>query len=298
MKQQLKGTFCLLLATVIWGSTFVAQSVGMDLIGPFTFQAVRCALAAIGLLPVVYVADRFKNDGKTFIKRWLDKKLWKAGLLCSIPLFLACNLQQLGLVETDAGKSAFITAMYIIIVPLIGIFRKCKVSKLIPVSVGLAVVGLYFLCCMGVTSMTTGDLFLLGCALMFAIQITFIDMFALDLDTIRLNCIQSLFCALFSAAVMLPLEAPDIGNILQCWLPLAYAGFLSMGAAYTLQIIGQKSLEPSTASLIMSLESVFAVLSGWIVLGEQLSLWEGIGCILVFAAVILSQIPIKEKATA
>lgn len=295
MKQQLKGTFCLLLATVIWGSAFVAQSVGMDLVGPFTFQAVRCALAAIGLLPVIYVADRFKSDGKTFIKRWLDKNLWQTGLLCSIPLFLACNLQQLGLVETDAGKSAFITAMYIIIVPLIGILRKCKVSKLIPVSVALAVAGLYFLCCMGVTSITAGDLLLLGCALMFAVQITFIDMFALNLDAIRLNCIQAFFCAVFSAAVMFPMEAPDMGNILQCWLPLAYAGFLSMGAAYTLQIIGQKSLEPSTASLIMSLESVFAVLSGWIILGERLTLWEGIGCILVFAAVILSQIPVKEK---
>lgn len=293
--KQLKGTLSLLLATVIWGSAFVAQSVGMDLIGPFTFQAVRCALAAIGLLPVIYVADRFKNDGKTFAKRWLDKKLWKAGLLCSIPLFLACNLQQLGLVDTDAGKSAFITAMYIIIVPLIGILRKCKVSKLIPVSVVLAVAGLYFLCCIGVTSVTAGDLLLLGCALMFAIQITLIDMFALDLDAIRLNCIQAFFCAVFSALVMFPLETPDIGSILQCWLPLSYAGFLSMGAAYTLQIIGQKSLEPATASLIMSLESVFAVLSGWIILGERLTPWEGIGCVLVFAAVILSQIPIKEK---
>ena len=297
MKQQLKGTFCLLLATVIWGSTFVAQSVGMDLIGPFTFQAVRCGLAAIGLLLVIAVADRFKKDGKTFLQRWRSKKLWKAGLLCSIPLFLACNLQQLGLVETDAGKSAFITAMYIIIVPLIGIFRKCKVSKLIPVSVGLAVAGLYFLCCMGVTSITSGDLLLLGCAFMFAVQITLIDMYALELDAIRLNCLQAFFCALFSSLVMFTLETPDMNNILQCWLPLCYAGFLSMGAAYTLQILGQKALEPSTASLIMSLESVFAVLSGWLILGEQLTLWEGIGCILVFAAVILSQIPAKEKAT-
>lgn len=298
MRQQLRGTFCLLLATVIWGSAFVAQSVGMDLIGPFTFQAVRCALAAIGLIPVIAIADGFKKDGRTFLKRWMDKKLWGTGLLCSIPLFFACNLQQLGLVDTDAGKSAFITAMYIVIVPLIGIFRNRKVSRLIPVSVGLAVVGLYFLCCMGVTNITTGDLFLLGCALMFAIQITLIDMYAMDLDAIRLNCIQAFFCAVFSAAVMFPLETPDMGNILQCWLPLAYAGFLSMGAAYTLQIIGQKSLEPATASLIMSLESVFAVLSGWLILGEKLTLWEGVGCILVFAAVILSQIPAKEKVSA
>jgi len=298
MRQRLRGTFCLLLATVIWGSAFVAQSVGMDLVGPFTFQAVRCALAAIGLIPVIAFADRFKKDGKTFLRRWLDKKLWATGLVCSIPLFLACNLQQLGLVDTDAGKSAFITAMYIVIVPLIGIFRKRKVSKLIPVSVGLAVVGLYFLCCMGVTNITTGDLFLLGCALMFAIQITLIDMYAMDLDAIRLNCIQAFFCAVFSAIVMFLFETPSMGNILQCWLPLAYAGFLSMGLAYTLQIVGQKAMEPSAASLIMSLESVFAVLAGWIILGERLTLWEGIGCILVFAAVILSQIPVKEKVSA
>ena len=298
MKQQLRGTFYLLLATVIWGSAFVAQSVGMDLVGPFTFQAVRCALAAIALLPAIALADGFKNDGKTFLQRWMNKKLWKTGLLCSIPLFFACNLQQVGLVDTDAGKSAFLTAMYIIIVPLIGMFRKQKVSKLIGISVVLAVVGLYFLCCMGVTSITLADLLLLGCALMFAIQIILVDMYAMDLDAIRLNCIQAFFCAVFSATVMFPLESPDVENILQCWLPLCYAGVLSMGVAYTLQIVGQKVLEPSTASLIMSLESVFAVLAGWMILGERLTLWEGIGCVLVFAAVILSQIPVKEKVKA
>ena len=296
MRQQLKGTLYLLFATVIWGSAFVAQSVGMDLIGPFTFQSVRCTLAALALLPAIAIADRFKNDGKTFFSRWKNKKLWKTGLLCSIPLFFACNLQQMGLVETDAGKSAFLTAMYIIIVPLIGIFRKQKISKLLGISVVLAVIGLYFLCCMGITGINLTDLMLLGCALMFSIQIILVDMYAMDLDAIRLNCIQALFCAVFSTAVMLPLETPDMGSILQCWLPLTYAGVLSMGLAYTLQIVGQKSLEPSTASLIMSLESVVAVLSGWLILKEQLTLWEGIGCILVFAAVILSQLPTKEKA--
>lgn len=228
----------------------------------------------------------------------MDKKLWKTGLLCSIPLFFACNLQQIGLVDTDAGKSAFLTAMYIIIVPLIGIFRKQKVSKLIGISVVLAVVGLYFLCCMGVTSITSADLLLLGCALMFAIQIMLVDMYAMDLDAIRLNCIQAFFCAVFSTAVMFLLETPSMSNIVQCWVPLCYAGILSMGLAYTLQIVGQKVLEPSTASLIMSLESVFAVLAGWMILGERLTLWEGIGCVLVFTAVILSQIPVKEKGKA
>lgn len=294
MKQQLRGSLCLLLATIIWGSAFVAQSVGMDHIGPFTFQAVRCGLAVIGLLPVIAVSDRWKKDGKTFISRWKDAKLWKAGLLCGVPLFLACNLQQLGLVDTDAGKSAFLTAMYIVIVPIFSIFRKEKPSKMIPLSVVLAVAGLYCLSCVGVTGISKGDLLLLGCALMFAVQIVFIDIFAQDVDALRLNLIQALVCAILSSVVMVFTEQPAWSSIAACWLPLAYAGFLSMGAAYSLQIIGQKALKPSVASLIMSLESVFAVLFGWLLLHETLTLWEGIGCVLVFAAVILSQLPDKK----
>ena len=156
MNQKLRGSLSLLIATLIWGSTFVAQSVGMDYIGPFTFQAVRCGLAAVGLVPVIWLFDRKLNDGKTFLKRWLDKRLWKAGILCGIPLFLACNLQQLGLVDTDAGKSAFLTAMYIVIVPVLGIFLKKKPSIMVPISVTLAVCGLYCLSCVGVTQISTG----------------------------------------------------------------------------------------------------------------------------------------------
>lgn len=294
MKKQFRGSICLLLATLIWGSTFVAQSVGMDHIGPFTFQAVRCVLAVIGLLPVIAIADRRKNDGKTFFSRWADKKLWKAGILCGIPLFLACNLQQLGLVDTDAGKSAFLTAMYIVIVPVFGIFLKKKPSKMIPVSVLLAVAGLYCLSCVGVTSISTGDLLLLGCAFMFAVQIIFVDIFAVSVDALRLNTIQALVCAVLSGIVMVFTETPTWRTITACWLPLAYAGFLSMGAAYSLQIIGQQHLQPSAASLIMSLESVFAVLCGCLILNETLTKWEILGCVLVFAAVILSQIPDKK----
>lgn len=293
MKKQLRGSLSLLLATLIWGSTFVAQSVGMDHIGPFTFQAVRCLLAVIGLLPVVAIADRRKNDGKTFAARWCDKKLWKAGILCGIPLFLACNLQQLGLVDTDAGKSAFLTAMYIVIVPIFGIFLKKKPSKMIPVSVLLAVGGLYCLSCVGVTSISTGDLLLLGCALMFAVQIIFVDLFAVSVDPLRLNTIQALVGAVLSGIIMVFTEEPSWQTILPCWLPLCYAGFLSMGAAYSLQIIGQQYLQPTAASLIMSLESVFAVLFGCLLLKETLTEWEFLGCVLVFAAVVLSQLPDK-----
>ncbi len=300
MKKQLKGSILLLLATVIWGSAFVSQSIGMDHIGPFTFQAVRCWLAIIGLLPVIAIADRRKCDGKTFVSRWADKKLWKAGLLCGIPLFLACNLQQVGLVDTDAGKSGFLTAMYIVIVPVIGIFLKRKPTIMVPISVGLAVVGLYFLSCMGVTQISTGDLLTIGCAIMFAVQITFVDIFAGDLDALRLNTIQALVCTILSTIIMFLTEEPNWQSISACALPLAHVGFLSMGVAYSLQIIGQKYIEPSTASLIMSLESVFAVICGVLFLHETMTKWEIIGCILVFSAVILSQVPVparKSKVT-
>ncbi len=296
MKKQLKGSLLLLFATVIWGSAFVAQSVGMDHIGPFTFQAVRCALAVVGLLPVIWLADRRRTDGKTFLSRWCDKKLWKAGILCAVPLFLAVNLQQVGIVSTDPGKSAFLTAMYIVMVPIIGLFLRRRPSPLIPVSVLLATVGLYLLSCVGVTKISTGDILLLGCALMFAVQITFVDQFAGSVDALRLNCLQAFWCAVGSAAVMFFTEQPTLQAIADCALPLSYAGFLSMGAAYSLQIMGQRDLEPTVASLIMSLESVFAVFFGWLILGDTMNPWETAGCILVFSAVILSQIPVKAKA--
>jgi len=298
MKKQIKCSMLLLLATVIWGSAFVSQSVGMDHIGPFTFQAVRCAVAFVGLIPVILIADRFKNDQKSFIKRWADLRLWKAGLLCGIPLFLACNLQQVGLVDTDAGKSGFLTAMYIVIVPLIGIFLKRKATIMVPISVALAVVGLYFLSCVGVTQVNTGDLLTIGCAVMFAVQITFVDIFAQDADALRLNAIQALVCSLLSACVMLFTETPTWSGIYSCTLPLLHTGLLSMGLAYYLQIIGQKHLDTTPASLIMSLESVFAAVFGVLILHETMTGWEILGCVLVFAAVILSQIPVGKKVSA
>lgn len=296
MRNKIQGSLSILLATVLWGSTFVAQSVGMDHIGPFTFQAVRCGLGVLAMLPVILLTDRFKHDGKTFCTRWKSKKLWTAGILCGIPLFLACNLQQLGIVDTDAGKSAFLTAMYIVIVPILGIFLKRKPSFMIPISVALAVLGLYFLSFAGVPRVSRGDLLLLACALMFAIQITVVDRYVHMVDALRLNLIQALVCTVLSSIVMFLTETPTIRTLLDCWLPLCYAGFLSMGAAYSLQIIGQKHLEPAAASLIMSLESVFAVLCGCLILKERLTFSETLGCILVFVAVILSQIPTKKAA--
>ena len=295
MKKQIRSVCLLLLCTMIWGLAFVAQSVGMEHIGPFTFQAVRCFLAVIGLLPLCLIADRFKKDGKNFFSRWKDKNLWRAGILCGIPLFLACNLQQMGLVDTDAGKSAFLTAMYIVIVPVLGIFLKRKPSKMIFVCVALAVAGLYCLSCVGVTRVNTGDLLLLGCAFAFAVQIIMVEFFGLNVDALRLNMIQALVCALLSSVLMFSFEAPTWQAIGDAWLPLAYAGFLSMGIAYFLQILGQKDLELSVASILLSMESVFAAVFGALLLRETMTAWEWLGCFLMFSALILSQVKFKKK---
>lgn len=296
MKNKIAGTIILLITTIIWGSAFVSQSVAMDHLGPFSFQAIRCAIAVAGLLPVIAISDKLKHEEKSFWKRWADKKLWLAGIMCGIPLFLACNLQQLGLADdTDPGKSGFLTAMYVVIVPIIGIFRKKKPTIMIPISVTLAVIGLYFLSCVGVTSISTGDLLTLGCALMFAIQITFVDIFANSIDPFRLNTIQALICSVSSAIIAIFSEAPSWQGVGASIIPLIHTGLFSMGLGYALQIIGQKKTDPTIASLIMSLESVFAVLFGWILCNDGLTFWETIGCILVFIAVILSQIPFKTK---
>lgn len=296
MKNQLKGSLSILLAVIIWGSTFVAQSLGMDHVGPFTFQAIRCALGALGLLPVIFFFDRKKNDGKNFLSRFADRQLWKAAVCCAIPLFFAANLQQLGIVSTDAGKSAFLTAMYIVFVPLLGLFFRKKPSPMVPLAVVIAVVGLYFLSCYGVTSVNIGDIYLIGCAIAFAFQIIFVDKYANTVDPLRLNCLQAAICAFGSAVVMIFTETPTLNGIRESWWGMCYAGFLSMGAAYTLQILGQKNMDATLASLIMSLESVVAVLCGALFLQERLTQWETIGCILVFTAVVLSQIPIKFKS--
>lgn len=296
MKNKFRGIAFLLTATIIWGSAFVAQSRGMDYIGPFTFQTMRGVFAIVGLLPIIFIAD--KLTGKSFFSGWKNPKLWLGGSICAIPLFFAANLQQAALVSVDAGKAAFLTAMYIVIVPIFGIFRKQKISAMIPICVLLCVGGLYCLSCVGVDRVQPGDLLLLLSALMFAVQITAVDHFAPEVDGLRLNFIQSLVCTILSSVLMFLFETPSIGAIALCVGPLCYAGFLSTGVAYSMQILGQKELDSSTASLIMSLESVFAVLCGAILLKETMTGWEILGCSLVFLAVILSQIPLPRKKQA
>ena len=292
MKNKLYGSLALAFATIIWGSTFIAQSVGMNHIGPKTFQAARCTLGGLFLFPVVFLFDK---DKKNFLANWLNPQLWKAGIVCGFALFVAGGLQQIGMVYTTAGKAGFITAMYIILVPILGVFLKKRPSPACWVSVCMAVIGLYLLSFRGGAEVNIGDLCMLGCALGFAVQITLIDRMAGSLDALRLNAIQALVCGFFSGICMVLTEDPQIDNLIQCWLPIGYAGILSMGIAFSLQIVGQKYLEPTPASLIMSLESVFAAIFGWLLLHEVMSTSELWGCVLVFAAVILSQIPEKKR---
>ena len=281
---------------MIWGSAFVAQSVGMDYIGPFTFQTVRCALAVLFLIPLSRLFESRGFDKRAFRDKWLDPGLWKSGLICGTALFVASGLQQLGLVYTTPGKAGFITAMYIILVPVLGLFLGKRPRSAVWASVGIASVGLYLISGAGAAPINRGDLYMLGSAFAFAVQITLIDRCAGALDGIRLNCVQSLVCCALSGLCALATETVALQAVLDCWLPLCYAGILSMGVAYSLQIIGQRDLEPAAASLIMSLESVFSVLFAWLLLGQTMTPRELFGCALVFAAVILAQrAPIKRR---
>jgi drug/metabolite transporter (DMT)-like permease len=267
----------------------------MDYIGPFTFQAIRCFLGVLTLLPVIFLFDLKKKDGQTFISRWRCRKLWTTGFWCGCALFVASGLQQVGLIYTDAGKAGFLTAMYIVIVPFCGLFFRKKIAKTTLISVVVAVAGLYLISGAGISAINIGDILILFCAVAFAVQITLIDRLGGELDGLRLNCIQCLVCASISAVIMLFTETIDTQNILACTVPLLYAGCLSMGAAYSMQILGQQKVDSVPAALIMSLESVFAVLSGWLLLQERLTPRELGGCVLLFCAVILSQLPVKSK---
>ncbi len=292
MKEKLTGNIYLIVAVLIWGSTFVAQSVGMDSVGPFTFLAVRCILAVAFLLPVI-AAFEAKNI-KNYFRKWCNKKLWIGGILCGIALFIAASLQQISLVNTDAGKAGFLTALYVVLVPVIGIFLGKKPTVNVIISIVLSVIGLYLISCVGVTVIRTSDLLLLGSALSFAFQITFVERLGNGLDGLRLNCIQCFVCGVLSGLMMLT-EDVSLSGIMDCTIPLLYAGILSSGVAYSLQVLGQQKIESNTASIIMSLESVIAVLCGWLILHETMTPWEISGCVLVFIAVILSQIAPKKK---
>ena len=282
-KKQFISSLLLLLTAAIWGSAFVAQRVGMNYAGPFFFNAARGIIAAIVLLPV---ARLFRGKEPTDRRKTLI-----GGLLCGLAIFAATNLQQAGLIYTAAGKAGFITTFYIILVPVLGLFLKKRTGVFTWLAVALAFCGLYCLCMgPGSFALELGDLLLLLCALFYAVQILLVDRYVPGADCVMLSCIQFAVSGVLSLITALLVETPDVRVLLQGWAPLLYAGILSSGVAYTLQIIGQKDLSPTVASLLMSLESVFAVLAGWLLLKEQLSGRELLGCALMFAAVALVQL--------
>ena len=289
-KEQIKGSVMLLFATLIWGSAFVAQSVGMDHLGPMSFQAVRSLLAVAAMAVLVFCADRDKGQ---FFVLWKNKALWKTGILCGLALFVAQGLQQMGLQYTEPGKAGFITAMYIVLVPVFGLFLGRRCGLQIWLSVALAVAGLYLLSCVGVARINLGDVMILISAAAFAVQILLIDYLAQELDGLRLNGIQFFVVMVLSALTAVFTETASWQGVIDCAVPLLYTGILSSGVAFSLQILGQQHLPPEPASLIMSLESVFAVLAGWVILGQTLRPIEAMGCCLVFAGVILCQIKAK-----
>lgn len=301
MKHKSFNNILLALTAFIWGSAFVAQSVGMDYLGPFTFNSIRCVMGGIVLLPVIFVLhcqNGKRNDTKkeSVNKRKNRKTLFSGGICCGLALAVASSLQQAGIVYTTAGKAGFITALYILIVPMIRLFFGKKAGAKIWTGVGLAVVGMYFLCIKEGFTIGTGDLLVFLCAVVFSIHILIIDYFAPKVDGVSLSCIQFFVSGILCSVPMFLYEKPQMGDIFAAWLPLVYAGVFSCGVAYTLQIVAQKNTDPAVASLVLSLESVFSALTGWLVLKEYLSGRELFGCILVFSAVILAQLPDKKKS--
>lgn len=294
---QLKNSLILLLTATIWGIAFVAQSVGMDYVGAFTFNSVRSIIGGIVLLPVIFFLDKRKpactlSEAE---QKKQKKTLLTGGICCGILLCLASNFQQVGIQYTTVGKAGFITACYIILVPIFGLFLKKKCSSYIWVAVVLTVIGLYLLCINEGFSIGKGDFLIVICAILFSFHILTIDHFSPLTDGVKLSCIQFFVCGILSGIPALLLENPQISSILAAWMPILYAGVLSCGVAYTLQIIGQKNMNPTVASLILSLESCISVLAGWILLGESLSLKEGFGCLIMFGAIILAQLPEKKS---
>lgn len=299
MTQQttLKNSLLLLLTAAIWGIAFVAQSVGMDYVGAFTFNAIRSIMGSIVLIPVILFMDSRKPSSalSQAEKKSQAKTLLTGGIACGLCLFAASNFQQFGIKYTTVGKAGFITACYIVIVPIIGLFLKKKCSPYIWAAVVLAMAGLYLLCIKDGFSIGKGDFLVLICAILFSVHILVIDYFSPKTDGVKMSCIQFLVCGILSGIPALLMENPQIPSILSAWQPILYAGVMSCGVAYTLQIVGQKNMNPTVASLILSLESCISVLAGWIILGQKLSAKEILGCVIMFLAIILAQLPEKSK---
>ena len=299
---KLRNSLLLLITATIWGTAFVAQSVGMDYVGPLTYVCTRNIIGTIVLLPVIAVLNRVgpPRASETPEERRKGRKtLMLGGVCCGAALCVASCTQQITLLHTTVGKAGFLTACYILVVPLLGLFfgRRCGLKHWCSVAIALA--GLYFLCMTGGGfGLDLGTLLGLGCAFLFSCHILIIDHFSPKVDGVKLSCIQFFTCAILAGIGMMIFEQPTWANILAAWKPILYAGAMSSGVAYTLQIVGQKGLSPTVASLIMSLESVISAISGWLLLGQALSAREIFGCVLMFGAIVLAQLPEKRKAQA
>ena len=289
--KQFRGALLLTLTALIWGTAFVAQSLGMDYLGPFTFNGVRNFVAAVGLLPVIAFLRRRQGKAEARGAAGNSRKtLWVGGVLCGLALGVASSLQQIGIQFTTVGKAGFLTALYIVIVPLLGLLLKKRVALPVWVSVVIAAAGTYLLSIQADFTIAAGDLFVILCAVCFSVHILLVDRFSPSVNGVELSCIQFLVAGVFSTIVAFLVETPNVQDILRSWGPILYTGLISSGVGYTLQILGQKDTPPAVASLIMSLESVFAALSGWLLLGQGMTGREAVGCALVFAAVVLAQI--------
>lgn len=288
-KNHPKNTVMLFLTAIIWGFAFVAQSAGMEYIGPFTFNFFRTLLGGLVLLPVVFAmgsGKRTKKEGRTLLL---------GGVCCGLLLCVATNVQQIGIMSTTVGKTGFLTAAYIVFVPVLGIFFRRKCGWNVWAGVAFALVGMYLLCIGESFVIAKGDIYILICAFVFAIHIMAVDYFAPKVDGVSLSCVQFLVCSVGSGILMLVFEKVELVNLRGALGPLLYAGVMSCGVAYTLQILGQKNYNPSVAALILSLESTFSVLGGFLFLGEELSARELAGCALMFVAIVLTQLPIGKK---
>ncbi|NMB27731.1 MAG: DMT family transporter [Tissierellia bacterium] len=291
--RNVKGNLILLLTAIIWGTSFISQKLGMNYIEPFTFGASRFLLGAGALIPIILIFDRLnkkKKDVEIEEHKFSNKDLLRGGVLCGVAVFLGASLQQWGLVYTTAGKAGFITALYVVIVPLFGIFMHKKIDFITWIGVALAIIGLYFLCIQEGFSMQKGDAIVLMGTIFWALQIVIVDVYADKTEGLKLSFVQFVTAGILSVISAFIFETPDISSIIDCLGPILYTAIMVVGVAYTLQIIGQKYTNPTAAAIILSMESVFAVISGAIFLDELMSIRELIGCILMFIAVIITQI--------
>lgn len=293
MHKQIKGTLQLSMAAFIWGLAFVAQSVGMEHVGPWTFICIRYILGALILLPLIRAEYKLTNRKETAPDK---KAALKGGIICGIFLVSASYFQQYGIMETSVGKAGFITTLYIIIVPFLSVFLHRRIGINEWISAVIALVGFYIMSISGYSAINRGDIMLLICAFLFSMQILSIDRYVSGVDPVVLSCIEFAVSAIVGAAGMVFFEKPSIYDIKMAAIPLLYTGICSTAIAYTLQVMGQRNLKPTIASLLMSLESVFAALGGYVILHQTLSMREIIGCILVFTGVILAQLRIPQKA--